>query len=321
MKRPPFQITSEILRAVAEIQSSLGELRASSIKKPSVKLRKENKIKTIHHSLAIEGNTLSEEQVTALLEKKRVLGPKKQILEVQNAIQIYETLESLNPLKEKDLLKAHKVLMKDLMERPGIYRSQAVGIFKKGKVSKIAPPAKQVPHLMADLFSFLNEDLETLPLIKACVFHYELELIHPFLDGNGRMGRIWQQALLMQVSPIFEYLPVETMIHRKQKLYYQALEKSDANGDSTAFIEFSLQMIMATLEEFSNAFSADKPKADDRIHFALEYFGDRQFSRKDYRTLFKGLSTATASRDLAQAVKDKKLKITGTKATAVYSSI
>lgn len=318
MEQPPFQITSEILRAVAEIQGLLGEIRTLSIKKPSIKLRKENKIKTIHHSLAIEGNTLSEEQVTALLEKKRVLGPKRQILEVQNAIRLYNEIGSLNPWKEADLLKAHKILMRDLMEKPGTYRSQAVGIFKKGKISKMAPPAKRVPRLMSGLFSFLKEDLQTLGLIKACIFHYELELIHPFMDGNGRMGRIWQQVILMQISPIFEYLPVETMTHKQQKYYYQALEKSDVDGSSTAFIEFSLAIILSALQKFSDSIYVDKPKIADRIDFALEHFGSRQFSRKDYCALFKGLSTATVSRDLAQAVKKKKIKRMGTKALAVY---
>jgi Fic family protein len=303
---------------VADIQELLGEAKSVSLQKPSLQLRKQNKIRTIHHSLAIEGNPLDEEQITAILEKKRVLGPQKQIREVQNAIQLYELIETFNPFHEKDLLKAHRILMQGLVEKPGLYRSGSVGIFKDNKVSRMAPPAKQVSRLMGDLFSFLKKDREIHPFLKACIFHYELEFIHPFADGNGRIGRLWQQLLLMQASPIFEYLPVETLIHRNQKKYYQALEQSDLAGDSTDFIEFSLEMILKSLREFSGKLIQGKPKAGDRMEFALGRFGEREFTRKDYLELHKGLSTATASRDLARAVAEKKIKIRGTKSRAIY---
>src|SRR5207253_7112889 len=195
MYKPPFQITSKVLGLSSQIQEIIGELKTYSLAKPSVKLRKENKIRTIHHSLAIEGNSLSEEQVTALLEKKRVLGPKNQILEVMNALELYDILAKFDPAKERDLLKAHGLLLNGLVKEAGKYRSTAVGIFKGTKVSHMAPSAKQVPKLMGDLFTFLTKDSETPWLIKACVFHYELEFIHPFEDGNGRMGRLWQQLL------------------------------------------------------------------------------------------------------------------------------
>ena len=318
MYKPPFHITSKVLSDISEIQEILGELKSYTLIKPSVKLRKENKIKTIHHSLAIEGNTLTPEQITALLEKKRVLGPKNQILEVTNALELYDRMGEFNPLKERDLLKAHGILLRGLKKNAGKYRSGNVGVFKGTKVSHVAPPAKQVSLLMADLFTFIAKDKETHGLIKACVFHYELEFIHPFEDGNGRMGRLWQQLLLMKHSPLFEFIAVETLIHEKQNKYYKILEQCDLDGDSTAFIEFSLELILKSLKDFLTTFRPSKPKKSDRIKFSLEHFGDSEFSRQEYLQLHKGLSTATASRDLAQAVAEKSLKKSGEQALTTY---
>lgn len=319
MYTPPFTITPKILLISGSIQETIGELRSYELTKPSVKLRKQNKIKTIHHSLAIEGNTLSEEKITALVDGKRVLGPERQIREVQNAISLYEKLATFDPLKEKDFLKAHKQLLQGLISSAGQYRSTSVGVFKGRKISHIAPPARQVPGLMHRLFDFLKNKGQVSFLIKACVFHYELEFIHPFLDGNGRMGRLWQQLILMRHSPIFEFISVETLIHKRQTQYYNALEKSDKAGDSTAFIEFSLEVIQKSLVEFQSALQPARPKTSDRIAMAHERFGQTSFSRKDYLQLHKGLSTATASRDLAKAVEDKTLIRKGDKAKAKYS--
>lgn len=318
MDYPPFRITPAILTLVAEIQSSLGEFRFLSAKKPSLKLRKENKIKTIHHSLAIEGNSLSAEQISSILEGKRVLGPRDQIREVQNAIELYDDLISLDPFSERDLLKAHRVLMNKLLANPGRYRSKAVGILKGGKVSRMAPPAKQVPGLMHNLFSYLKKDKETIPLLKACIFHYELEFIHPFEDGNGRMGRLWQQLILIKVSPSFEFLPIESLIHKYQKQYYRAVEQSDVEGDSTQFITFSLEMILKGIKEYSGALYSGRPKPGDRVEQARDILGQKPFSRKNYLKIFKGLSTATASRDLARAVSLGVLTKKGTKTNATY---
>ena len=318
MYKPPFSISSKILTLTSQIQEVVGELKPHSLVKPSVKLRKENKIKTIHHSLAIEGNSLTEEQVTALVENKRVIGPKVQVNEVMNAISLYENLASFDAAKEKDLMRAHAQLLKGLVKNAGKYRSGAVGIFKGTKVSHVAPPAKQVPSLMKDLFIFLNKNKETPWLIKACVFHYELEFIHPFEDGNGRMGRLWQQLLLMKQSPVFEFNSVETLIHKKQRQYYKVLEQCDLSGDSTTFIEFSLELILASLESFRDSYQPTKVKNSDRIRAALDYFGDQEFTRKDYIQLHKGISTATASRDIANAVQEGLLKKDGDKARASY---
>ncbi len=318
MYKPPYTITPLILTLVSKIQTILGESKHLVVKKPSVKLRKENKIKTIHHSLAIEGNSLTEQQISSLIEGKKVIGPKNQIIEVKNAIKLYEQLTDFDPSKENDLLITHKILMSGLIEKPGRYRQQAVGIFKNGQVSRMAPPAKQVSSLMSNLFLYLKKDQETLDLLKACIFHYELEFIHPFEDGNGRMGRLWQQLLLMKVSPIFEYLPIESLIHKNQKKYYQALEKSDAKGESTDFVEFSLGMIVDSLNEFSGKILSTKPKSNDRIEMAAEHFAKLNFSRKDYMLLYKEISTATASRDLAKAVASGVLKVKGEKSKTKY---
>jgi len=317
MEKPPFKITSRTVSLVAQIQETIGELKTYTLVKPSVKLRKENKIRTVHHSLAIEGNALSEEQITALLEKKKVVGPKNQITEVLNALELYDQLTNFDSLSEKDLLKAHKILLKGL-GRNGQFRTGAVGVFKEGQVSHVGPPAKQVPRLVQNLFSFLKMEKQTPWLIKACVFHYELEFIHPFEDGNGRMGRLWQQTLLMKQSPLFEFISVETLIHKKKKQYYKVLEQCDREGELTAFIEFSLDLIFESLKNFQKEFHPSKPKISDRIDFAIEHFGSKEFSRKKYLDLHKGLSTATASRDLAKAVEEGTLKKTGEKALARY---
>ena len=318
MERPPFQINSKILSLVSSIQEIVGQLKAFSAVAPTVRLRKENKIQTVHHSLAIEGNSLSPDQITAILENKRVLGPESQIREVQNALSLYDSLNRFDPLREKDLLRAHGILMKGLVGGPGKYRSTQVGVLKGTKVSHLAPPHRQVPKLMAKLFEVLKKDRETPWLIKACVFHYELEFIHPFNDGNGRMGRLWQQLLLMKQAGLFEYISAETIIHKRQAEYYAVLEKCDKLGDSTLFIEFSLENILAALNEFSEHNRPPKPSGADRVQLAIQHFGKKLFSRKDYMLFHKGFSTATASRDLAQAVEQGILNRVGEKALAKY---
>ncbi len=321
MNRPPFRIPSQVLSLMTEIHEAIGELKSFQISKPSIKLRKENKILTVQHSLGIEGNELNGMQITAILENKRVLGPKRQILEVQNALKVYDSLSSFNPNREKDLLKAHKMLMQGLVPKAGRYRNNQVGIFRGTQVSHIAPSAKQVPQLMNGLFNFINKDKETSFLIKACVFHYELEFIHPFEDGNGRMGRLWQQILLMKQSPIFEFISTESIVHEKQNQYYSMLEKSDKAGDSTDFLQFSLEVILAALRQFQSTYRQKKISAPDRITYALKHFGQKTFSRKNYLELFPEISTATASRDLALAVREKKISISGEKAKAVYKNL
>jgi Fic family protein len=293
--KPPYEITSSILKLITSISEKIGEVNANLLNKPSPKLRKQNRIKTIHSSLKIEGNTLTEEQITALLENKRVIGPKKDVLEVLNAIKIYENLEEYNPSNEKSFLNAHQNLMEGLIENSGKYRNQSVGIEKGSKVEHLAPPFENVPYLMNDLFEYLKKSDE-IELIKSCVFHYEMEFIHPFLDGNGRMGRLWQTLILMEKYPIFEFLPFETLISNDQEKYYKALAESDKSGKSTKFIQYMLNVIdisISQLLDFNNRTLSDK----DRLEYYVSW-NKTEFTRKDYMDIFKDISSATASRDL-----------------------
>lgn len=189
--KQPYEITSSILKLISSISEKIGEINAHYLNKQSPQLRKQNKIKTIHASLQIEGNTLTEAQITALIENKRVVGSQKDIVEVINAIKVYDKLQDFKPYSEKSFLKAHKELMHALIPNPGKYRTQGVGIVKGSQITRVAPPASNVAYLMKELFKYLKND-DDLPLIKSCVFHYEMEFIHPFLDGNGQMGRLWQ---------------------------------------------------------------------------------------------------------------------------------
>ena len=245
---PPFKITSQIIDLISQISEAIGEINSLENSPRHLELRKENRIKTIHSSLAIENNSLSLEQITAIIEGKRVLGSPNEIQEVKNALQAYELLLTLNPYEEKDLLKAHKLMMADLVERNGKYRKDGVGIFDGNQVVHLAPPADRVPFLMSDLFEWLkNSDVH--PLIKSCVFHYEFEFIHPFQDGNGRMGRLWQTVILKEWKSVFAWLPIETLIKENQVEYYNALNSSDSDANSTNFTVFMLQTILRTIKE------------------------------------------------------------------------
>jgi len=245
---PPFEITSKIIELISNISERIGEINSFQDSPYHVQLRKENRIKTIHSSLAIENNSLSLKQITAIIEGKRVLGNPNEIKEVKNSIQAYDLLLSLNPYNEKDLLKAHKLMMQDLVESNGKYRTDGVGIFDGEKVVHMAPPADRVSELMGNLFEWLKIS-DTHPLIKSCVFHYEFEFIHPFRDGNGRMGRLWQTVILKDWKEIFAWFPVETLVKENQKEYYSVLGVSDSAANSTKFIEFMLTIILNTIEE------------------------------------------------------------------------
>ena len=248
MYKPPFEITSKIIELISNISEKIGEITSIQNSSYHIQLRKENRIKTIHSSLAIENNSLSLEQITAIIDGKRVLGNPNEIKEVKNSVQAYDLLLSLNSYSEKDLLKAHKLMMQDLVDRNGKYRTDGVGIFDGEKVVHLAPPAKRVPELMSDLFEWLKTS-DVHPLIKSCVFHYEFEFIHPFQDGNGRMGRLWQTAILKEWKEVFAWLPVETLIKENQKEYYKVLAVSDSVANSTKFIEFMLSIILNTIKE------------------------------------------------------------------------
>lgn len=313
--KPPYEITSSILKSITSVSEKIGSINANLLDRPAPKLRKQNRIKTIHSSLKIEGNTLTEEQITALLENKRVIGPKKDIVEVLNAIKIYENLELYSPSDEKSFLKAHQNLMENLIKDPGIYRKQNVGIAKGSKVEHLAPPFKNVPYLMKNLFNYLKKSNE-IELIKSCVFHYEMEFIHPFLDGNGRMGRLWQTLILMEQYPIFEFLPFETLISNDQEKYYKALAESDKSGKSTIFIEYMLGVINTSLTgllDFNNRSFNQK----DRLEYFLA-LNKTEFTRKNYMDVFKDISSATASRDLKKGLELNLFSKTGEKNKTIY---
>jgi len=316
--RPPYQITPKILKLITSISEKIGEVNANFLNKPSPKLRKQNRIKTIHASLKIEGNTLTEEQITALLENKRVIGPKKDLVEVLNAIKIYENLEKYKSENEKSFFKAHQNLMNNLIENAGKYRNQSVGIVKGSKVEHLAPPYENVPFLMKDLFEYLKKGNE-IELIKSCVFHYEMEFIHPFLDGNGRMGRLWQTLILMEKYPIFEFLPFETLISNNPEKYYKALSESDKSGQSTKFIEYMLEVIDISINELLNFNNLTLTEIK-----RLEYFislNKIEFTRKDYMNIFKNISSATASRDLKKGLDLNLFQKIGEKNKTVYKLI
>lgn len=313
--KPPYEITTYILKLTNAISEKIGEVNANLLNKPSPTLRKQNRIKTIHSSLKIEGNTLTEKQITALLENKRVVGPKKDVVEVLNAIKIYENLDFYNPFNEKSFLKAHKNLMKGLLPNAGKYRNQGVGIVKESEVQHLAPPFENVPYLMKNLFQYLQNS-EEIELIKSCVFHYEMEFIHPFLDGNGRMGRLWQTLILKEKYPVFEFLPFETLISNDQEKYYKALADSDKEGKSTKFIEYMLNVIDVSLSELLN-FNNRTLTEKDRLDYFIS-LNKNQFTRKDYMNTFKDISSATASRDLKKGVELKLLEKVGEKNKTVY---
>lgn len=313
--KPPYNINATILKLITSISEKIGEVNANLMSRPSPQLRKQNKIKTIHSSLKIEGNTLTREQVTALIENKRVIGPKKDVLEVINAIKVYDHLTEYDPFSSESLLSAHKLLMQDIIKNPGRYRDQSVGIFDNSQVVHIAPPAGNVPLLMNKLFEYLKDENE-LTLIKSCVFHYEIEFIHPFMDGNGRMGRLWQTVILLQEYPVFEFLPFETLINLTQEQYYNALATSDIKGNSTIFIEYMLNVIDKSLVELLN-FNNRTLTEKDRLTYFVS-LAKTSFTRIDYMNVFKDISSATASRDLKKGVEMNFFVKTGQKNKTMY---
>ena len=248
---PPFKVNDKIISQVAEICELIGHINITHKDILAPKLRRENRIKTIHSSLAIEHNSLSLEQVTAIIDGKRILGQPNEITEVKNAYQAYELMLSLNPLSINDLLTAHKLMMKDLVKENGRFRSGGVGVFEGERVVHMAPPANIVPELIKNLFDWYGES-EIHPLIKSAVFHYEFEFIHPFSDGNGRMGRMWHTLLLGSWKELFLWLPIEELIKERQKEYYDTLALADKTADCSVFLELMLNIIEDTLTQIKN---------------------------------------------------------------------
>lgn len=298
--KPPYKITGKILKLVALISEKIGEVNSAHLNKLPTELRKKNRIKTIHSSLEIEGNTLTIEQITAIVENKRVVGPKKDILEVKNAIAVYNYLDKLNPFSFDSFCEAHRILMNGLVDSPGKLRNKSVGIVRGSDVTHVAPSSDRLKPLLNDLFDYLKND-DDLVLIKSCVFHYEIEFIHPFIDGNGRMGRLWQTLILKGANPVYEFLPIEALIKERQEQYYESLGMSDKTGESTAFIEFMLEIILESLEELLDVQNLNLTNID-RLNLFKSIVKEDIFTRKDYLKNFREISSATASRDLKFAV-------------------
>ena len=311
-KKPPFEITNQIIDSVAEIAELVGRLTVTSPLSTSPTLRRTNRIRTIHGSLAIEQNTLSLEQVTAVLNGKHVLAPLKDISEVKNAYEIYERLDDLDPYSVDDLLKAHGVMTRGLVDESGVFRSRPVGVVdSEGNVLHFGTLPQYVSNLVMELLDWVKTS-EVHMLIRSCVFHYELELIHPFADGNGRVGRLWHTLLLSKWNPAFAWLPVESIIHDRQQEYYDAINASNDAGESTVFIEFMLSAIKASLMD---AISASDEVSDEKMDKAAlrwkkieEYLKTHDYIMNgDVRELC-GVSAATSNRILTNLTEAKKLR-------------
>jgi cell filamentation protein, protein adenylyltransferase len=282
--KPPYTVTDAMLVQIAEIIKTLE--RMSALQSPQeLRLRRINRIKTVQGSLAIEGNTLTEDQISAIIDGKNVVAPPREVQEARNAIKVYDNLAQWKPKVEVSLLQAHQVLMTSLLDRPGQYRSKGVGVMgSDGEVMHMAPPAHLVPNQMGDLFAWLHKT-DAHPLVASSVFHYEFEFIHPFEDGNGRIGRLWQTLILAQWNPLFADLPVESMIHVHQQEYYTALNQSTNQGSCNPFIEFMLETIINTI----NTEQVDD-QVNDQVKTLLSAFDkseDKAMSAMELMTILK----------------------------------
>jgi len=241
--QPPCTLTPAIVTLVARIAEAVGQLSVRLESARDLRLRRINRIRTIHGSLAIEGNTLSEAQITAILDGRKVIAPPREIQEVRNALETYDLLSAWQPTRAADLLAAHRTLMTGLVDDAGAWRRAGVGVMAGERVIHMAPQADRVPQLMANLLRWL-EATDAHPLIASSIFHYEFEFIHPFSDGNGRMGRLWQTLILSRWNPLFAEIPVESLVHEQQDAYYQAIQDSTQRGDAAPFVEFMLSRIL-----------------------------------------------------------------------------
>ena len=311
-KKPPFEITNRIIHYVAEISELVGKLNSTISLSANPTLRRSNRIRTIHGSLAIEQNTLSLEQVTAVLGGKQILAPPKDIAEVKNAYEIYERLDELDPYSVDDLLMAHGIMMRGLVEEFGMFRTRPVGVVDQaGHILHFGTLPQYVPDSVMNLLDWAKSS-DVHMLIRSCVFHYEFELIHPFADGNGRVGRLWHTLLLSTWNPAFAWLPVESIIHDRQQEYYAAINTSNDAGESTSFITFMLSAIKASLisiVSMSDGLSDEKiDKTVLRWNTIKTYLKNHEYiMNADVRRLC-GVSAATANRILAGLSADKKLE-------------
>lgn len=293
--KPPYTMTEEITNLVIEIAELTGKISLSDRLSKNPKLRRDNRIRSIHSSLAIEQNTLTVAQVSDIIHGKRVLGPPQDITEVKNAYDAYELLTRLNPYSVKDLLKAHKVMMTDLVRESGTFRSKGVGVYAGTELIHAGTPPQYVPDLMQELFTWLKES-KLHPLIKSCIFHYEFEFIHPFADGNGRTGRLWHTLILAKWKEFFLWIPIETMIRERQEEYYRVLNAANTAGESTVFVEFMLEAIRDLLSELAeNETGRGSDSVEDKLLVLLQQ--DEKHSAKSL-SLELGISERQVQRIL-----------------------
>ena len=308
MYKPPFTISPKAINLIASISSQIERYAIKMEQGDTLRLRRANRIKTIHSSLAIEGNTLSEGEVQAVLEGKTVVAPLKEIQEVRNAIKTYELYPKLDPFSLQDLLLAHGTMMAGLVDEAGMFRKGGVGVFDGDKPVHIAPQADRVRDLMNDLFVWL-ENADDHLLIKSCVFHYEFEFIHPFADGNGRIGRLWQSLILGRLNPIFEHLPVENMVYSNQQAYYNAINKSSYLADSGPFIDFMLEEILNALIDHQGKSNADL--ADEK---GLNYQQERVLG---YLRADRHMTAAKIAKDLDMSARQVERMLADLKAKGI----
>ena len=305
---PPFTMTDEITNLVIEIAELTGAMTVSEQLSKNPKLRRDNRIKSIQSSLAIEQNTLTVEQVSDVIDGKRIFGPPQDIREVKNAFEAYEAMTGLNPYSVKDLLKAHKIMMEGLVKEAGIFRSKGVGIYAGKQLIHAGTPANYVPDLIGQLFSWLKKS-KLHPLIKSCIFHYEFEFIHPFADGNGRIGRLWHTLILAKWQEFFLWIPIETIIHERQNDYYKALNASNTDGESTIFVQFMLELIRDLLKELSYNGAMNKKKTLDEKLFDLLKEDSNQTAAGLAEMV--GVSQRTVQRALKRLIDDGKIEHVG----------
>ena len=308
-KKPPFEINEKIMRDVIEIAELVGRVSIGKQITSNPTLRRSNRIRTIYSSLAIEQNTLDIDQVTAVISGKRIIAPPKDIAEVKNAYEIYDCMETLNPYHIEDLLNAHGIMVKGLVSEAGEFRSRSVGVVdSEGNVLHFGTLPQYVPKLVRELLDWV-ETSDIHMLIKSCVFHYEFELIHPFSDGNGRIGRLWHTLLLSKWTPIFAWLPIESIIHDNQKEYYDAINLSNSMGESTKFIEFMLSVIKkALLEVVEIPVVTASGKADLRLEQIYKFLEHNEYIMNSDVQKLLAVSSATATRILTELSKTGKLQ-------------
>ncbi|MBF0123067.1 MAG: Fic family protein [Candidatus Omnitrophica bacterium] len=317
--KPPFDITPKILNLTAEISAMIGRLEGARLKVPLVDLRRQVDASSIHSSCVIEGNRLTLDQATDVINGRRVVGSPKDILEIKNAHELYDMIQDFDPRKERDLLRAHGILMKGLGVTAGKYRQTGVVVKSQTTVVHTAPSYQQVPGLLSRLFEFINQAKDLHPLIASSIFHYEFEFIHPFEDGNGRMGRFWQTLMLRHSRACFNLVPIETAIKDHQQAYYEAIESANKSGKSTPFIEFMLEVILEAVLGLEKLVSG-RAKPTDRIAFMMKHC-PKEFGRKEYIEIVGDIAGHTASRDLKEAVAQGLLEMKGSRARAVYKKI